>query len=155
MGLHLTGPFPEPSCQGAVKAKEGQRKRDGSLPLTSSMVHLATVEAEMPATPGRSLQCCSQHTDSERSGWADRADMKRDWCVTSVVSAARQRQRLVAWAEDQPASLQSPLIPRPPGRLAGRGRRTVAPFRQPCRAKGVRQIPQLLTEHLALMLQTV
>ena len=47
----------------------------------------------MPATPGRSLQCCCQHTDSDRSGWADRADMKRDCCVTSAVSAARQRQR--------------------------------------------------------------
>lgn len=58
------------------------------------MVHLATVEAEIPATPGRSLQCCSQHTESERSGWADRADMKRDWCMTSVVSAGKQRQGL-------------------------------------------------------------
>lgn len=92
-GFHLTGPFPEPSRRGMVRAKRRQRKREGSPPLTSSMVHLATVEAEMPATPGRSLQCCSQHTDSDRSGWADRADMKRDCCVTSVVSAARQRQR--------------------------------------------------------------
>lgn len=62
--------------------------------LTSSMVHLATVEAEMPATPGRSLQCCSQHTERDRSGWADRDDMKKDWWMTSVVSAGKQRQRL-------------------------------------------------------------
>lgn len=50
----------------------------------------------MPATPGRSLQCCSQHMDSERSGWADRADMKRDWCTASGVSAA-SKKRLVGW----------------------------------------------------------
>lgn len=94
MGLCLTGASPKPSRQGVVSAKQRRRKREGPAPLTSSMVHLATVEAEMPATPGRSLQCCSQHTDSGRSGWANRADMKRDGCMTSAVRAGRQRQRL-------------------------------------------------------------
>lgn len=74
----------------------GQRRsgEGGAELLTSSMVHLATVEAEMPATPGRSLQCCSQHTERYRSGWADRDDMKKDWWMTSGVSAGKQRQRL-------------------------------------------------------------
>lgn len=49
---------------------------------TSSMVHLETVEAEMPATPGNNLQCCSQHTESGRSAWVGKVDMKRDWCTT-------------------------------------------------------------------------
>lgn len=79
------------------------------------MVHLATVEAEMPATPGRSLQCCSQHTESERSGWADRADMKRDWCMASVASAAGRGRGWQADAEDW-AGPRGPLIPMSLGR---------------------------------------
>lgn len=61
--------------------------------LTSSIVHLATVVAVMPATPGRSLQCCSQHSDRERSGWADRADMKSDWCILSEEIAANKNAK--------------------------------------------------------------
>lgn len=76
-----------PSGCGVVRGPSRGEEWGGVLALTSSMVHLATVEAEMPATPGRSLQCCSQHTDSERSGRADRADVKRDWCVASGASA--------------------------------------------------------------------
>lgn len=56
------------------------------------MVHLETVEAEMPATPGRSLQCCSQPTENERLGWVD---MKRDWCTTLGGRARRQRQKRI------------------------------------------------------------
>lgn len=54
------------------------------------MVHLETMEAEMPATPGRSLQCCSQPIEKERSGWVD---TKRDWCTTLGGRAGRQRQK--------------------------------------------------------------
>jgi len=57
------------------------------------MVHLATVVAVMPATPGRSLQCCSQQSDRERSGWADRADMKSDWCTLSEEIAGNKNGR--------------------------------------------------------------
>lgn len=57
------------------------------------MVHLATVVAVMPATPGRSLQCCSQQSDRERSGWADRADMKSDWCILSEEIAGNKNAR--------------------------------------------------------------
>lgn len=48
----------------------------------------------MPATPGKSLQCCSQHTESERSGWDDKVDMKRDWCTTLGGRARRQKQKM-------------------------------------------------------------
>lgn len=85
--------LPDDGLSGALPPGCGEKAKWGQI-LTSSMVHLATVEAEMPATPGRSLQCCSQHTERERSGWADRADMKRDWCMTSLVRAAKQRRRL-------------------------------------------------------------
>lgn len=82
------------SAREGVLVRGQSRGGEGAELLTSSMVHLATVEAEMPATPGRSLQCCSQHTERDRSGWADRDDMKKDWWMTSVVSAGKQRQRL-------------------------------------------------------------
>lgn len=84
---------PELSFQGLGRGQSRGGEREGPLLLTSSMVHLATAEAEMPATPGRSLQCCSQHTERERSGCADRADRKRDWGMASAVSAGRRRQR--------------------------------------------------------------
>lgn len=83
-----------------VTAPSGEEEWGGVLALTSSMVHLATAEAEMPATPGRSLQCCSQHTDSERSGRADRADVKRDWCMASGASAEGRGRGWQAGAED-------------------------------------------------------
>lgn len=59
------------------------------------MVHLETVEAEIPATPGRSLHCCSQHRENERSGWVAKLDMKRDWCTTLGGRARGQKQRTV------------------------------------------------------------
>lgn len=102
----------------------------GPACLTSSMVHLATVEAEMPATPGRSLQCCSQHTESERSGWADRADMKRDWWMTSVVSAGKQRRKLAGRCPGlpwplKPACTHATQEDHGPLLLAGRAKRVV------------------------------
>lgn len=56
------------------------------------MVHLETVEAEIPATPGKSLQCCSQQRENERSGWVAKVDMKRDWCTTLGGRARREKQ---------------------------------------------------------------
>lgn len=74
----------------------GRRKEEAEEGLcTSSMVHLETAEAEMPATPGNSLQCCSQHTDSGRSAWVGKVDMKRDWCTTLGGRARRQKQNMM------------------------------------------------------------
>ena len=47
--------------------------------LTSSAVQWATRLACTPATPGSSLQCCSQHRGRSRPGWADIADRNTDW----------------------------------------------------------------------------
>jgi hypothetical protein len=99
MRFHTHRALPESSStrgweEGEGGQKEEERAEEGHL--TSSMVHFETVEAEMPATPGSSLQCCSQHTESERSGWADKADMKSDWCTTLGGRAAKQRQRLAS-----------------------------------------------------------
>lgn len=90
-------------CHGAARpgtalpATPAHQGPAWSLPkhLTSSMVHLATVAAVMPATPGSSLQCCSQHRDRERSGWADRADMKSDWCILSEEIAGDKAQHVI------------------------------------------------------------
>lgn len=117
--LCLTRAIPEPSRQAAVRRQSRGQERGRVLALTSSMVHLATVEAEMPATPGRSLQCCSQHTDSERSGWADRADRKRDWCMASAASAGGRgrgcrpmlRTQLLPEARSYPRPLGGPRPP--------------------------------------------
>lgn len=113
------GPFLSPPARLWGGGQSRGEKRGWVLVLTSSMVHLATAEAEMPATPGRSLQCCSQHTDSERSGWADRADMKRDWCMASAASAAGggRGQGRQADSEDE-AGPQGPRVPLPLGRTA-------------------------------------
>ncbi len=48
--------------------------------LTSWTVQWVTRLAWTPATPGRSLQCCSQHSGRSRLGWADMAERKTDWC---------------------------------------------------------------------------
>lgn len=73
--------------------------------LTSSIVHLATVAAVMPATPGSSLQCCSQHRDRERSGWAERADMKSDWCMLSEEIAGDKAQHMI-WGREREQPMQ-------------------------------------------------
>lgn len=65
------------------------------------MVHLATVDAVIPATPGRSLQCCSQQRDRERSGCADKADMKRDWCILSEEIAGDDIEKIIKQTEVQ------------------------------------------------------
>ena len=63
---------------------------------TSSTVQLATLLALCWSMPGKSLQCCSQHSGRSLAGEGNMADMKTlwwmPWCKLLPFSAAEKRK---------------------------------------------------------------